>query len=82
MTFQHFTTVHDPAFDQPVKRCYDGISRLSSGARFELQQGESGKFYGRELELAIDSLARWGKDHYDYNTFTTPIQVTLYPQPE
>lgn len=80
MMRQFKTTLHDPNLDRPVSQIYNAIDRFPWGARYELSQGESGKFYATgEIELAISELARYGKDTYDYNTFTTPIQVTVYP---
>jgi hypothetical protein len=77
----HKTIVHDPKLDRPITAYYNGLDRSPVGSRYELQQGESGKFYVcGNLELAITELARYGKDHYDYNTFQTPIQVTVYAQ--
>ena len=76
----HICTVHDLAQDKPVTKVYEGISRQMSGSRFQLEQGESGRFYGKELELACSSLAEYCKDNYGWSTFDHPIRLSLFPQ--
>jgi len=74
----HIAVVHDSISDEPRHEVYEGITREITGSRYQLVQGESGKFYCKELELGIHSLQKYGRDMHNYNSFSVPIEVSIF----
>lgn len=61
-------------------KCYNGFDGHAAGAWYRLRIGEAGPFYcGRELDLAVCELVRYGHDQWNWKPDEVPVRVHVLP---